>query len=75
MYLLGETEPVDNLEQLDPARYGVLVEGPAGRRGLLLPALPGVTTAAKQVDLLLKKASFSHYDPIRLYRFPATIII
>lgn len=75
VYLLGETEPVENLEDLDPATYGVLVEGPEGRTGLLLPAIPGITTAAQQVDLVLKKASFSRYDPIRLYRFPATIII
>lgn len=75
VYLLGDTEPVDDLDQLDPTRYGVLVEGPGGRRGLLLPAIPGITTVKQQVDLVLKKASFSPYDPIRLYRFPATIIV
>lgn len=75
VYLLGDTELVEDLDELDPARYGLLVEGPSGRTGLLLPALPGITTAAQQVDLVLRKASFSRYDPIRLYRFPATIII
>jgi AMMECR1 domain-containing protein len=75
VYLLGDTEPVNDLEDLDPATYGVLVEGPGGRTGLLLPALPGITTAAQQIEMVLKKASFSRYDPIRLYRFPATIII
>ncbi len=75
VYLLGDTEPVADLEELDPARYGVLVEGPHGRTGLLLPAIPGITTVKQQVDLVLKKARFSQYDPIRLYRFPATIII
>jgi AMMECR1 domain-containing protein len=75
VYLLGETEPVETLDDLDPTRYGVLVEGPSGRTGLLLPALPGITTVAQQVDLVLRKASFSRYDPIKIYRFPATIII
>ncbi len=75
VYLLGDTEPVESLDDLDPTRYGVLVEGPSGRTGLRRPALPGITTVAQQVDLVLKKASFSRYDPIRLYRFPATIII
>lgn len=75
VYLLGETEPVETLDDLDPTRYGVLVEGPSGRTGLLLPALPGITTVAQQVDLVLKKASFTRYDPIKIYRFPATIII
>ena len=75
VYLLGDTEPVERLEDLDPATYGVLVEGPGERTGLLLPAIPGITTAAQQVEMVLKKASFSRYDAIRLYRFPATIII
>jgi AMMECR1 domain-containing protein len=75
VYLLGDTEPVETLDELDPAQYGILVEGPSGRTGLLLPAIPGITSAKQQVDLVLKKASFSRYDPIRLYRFPATIII
>lgn len=75
VYLLGETEPVDRLDQLDPSRYGVIVAGPGGRTGLLLPAIPGIKTAAQQLDLVLRKASFTVYDPIRLYRFPATIII
>lgn len=75
VYVLGETELVDDLDQLDPARYGVIVKGPLDRTGLLLPAIPGITTAAQQVELVLQKASFSPSDPIRLYRFPATIII
>lgn len=73
--MLGDTELVDDLDQLDPARYGVIVKGPQDRTGLLLPAIPGITTAAQQVELVLQKASFSPFDPIRLYRFPATIII
>ena len=75
VYLLGETEPVERLDDLDPARYGIIVKGPGERTGLLLPALPGITTVAQQVDLALRKANFTRYDPIRLYRFPATIII
>jgi AmmeMemoRadiSam system protein A len=75
VYLLGATEPVEHLDELDPAQYGIIVKGPGGRTGLLLPALPGITTVAQQVDLVLRKANFTRYDPIQLYRFPATIII
>ena len=46
----------------------------AGMALLAATALLGCTIK-QQVDLVLKKASFSPYDPIRLYRFPATIIV
>jgi AmmeMemoRadiSam system protein A len=75
VYLLGQTEPIDSLDELDPANYGVIVEGAGGRTGLLLPAIPGITTAAEQVDIAMRKASFTPADRVRLYRFPATIIV
>jgi len=74
VYLLGDPEPITGLDQLDPDRYGVIVEGPGGRRGLLLPALPGLTDPAEQVDIARRKAGISPADPVRLYRFEAEII-
>ena len=42
---------------LDPAVYGVIVEDESGlARGLLLPAIEGVDTARKQVDIAARKA-------------------
>lgn len=75
VYILGEAEPVDDLDDLDPARYGVIVKGSDGRTGLLLPAIPGITTAAQQVEIARRKASFTPEDPVQLYRFDASIII
>ncbi len=74
VYLLGDPEPISDLDELDPARYGVIVEGPGGRRGLLLPAIPGISSAEQQVDIARQKAFLSPGDPIRLYRFSAEII-
>lgn len=74
VYLLGEPEEVDGLDDLDPERYGVIVEGPGGRTGLLLPAIPGILTAASQVEIARSKASIHADDPIRLSRFSATIL-
>ncbi len=74
VYILGEPEPVASLDELDPARYGVIVEGPGGRTGLLLPAIPGVDDAAAQVDIARRKALLGPDEPIRLYRFGARII-
>jgi len=75
VYVLGEIEPVEGLDDLDPSRYGVIVEGPGGCTGLLLPAIPGISTAARQVEIARRKASFSPDDPVQLYRFDAAIII
>ena len=74
VYLLGHPEPVNNLDDLDPSRYGVIVDGPGGRTGLLLPAIPGISEAADQVDIARRKASISPSDPVRLSRFEAEII-
>ncbi len=74
VYLLGDAEPIDSLDDLDPSRYGVVVDGPGGRSGLLLPAIPGITTATDQVNIARRKASISPSDPIRLSRFEAEII-
>ena len=74
VYLLDEAEPIDSPDQLDPSRYGVIVEGPGGRSGLLLPAIPGITTVEQQVDIATRKAGLSPSDPVRLSRFSARIV-
>ena len=58
------------LEDLDPSVYGVIVGDESGlRRGLLLPNLEGIDTAAQQVEIASRKAGISPGDPIRLWRF------
>lgn len=54
--------------QLDPKRYGVIVES-GSRRGLLLPDLEGVNTVEDQIDICRQKAGISRYEPYKLYRF------
>jgi AmmeMemoRadiSam system protein A len=68
--VLGEPEPVDGLEELDPKRYGVIVQSARDwRRGLLLPDLEGVDTVEYQVDIARRKAGIMPDEPIELYRF------
>lgn len=58
------------MEDLDPAVYGVIVEDKTGaRRGLLLPDIPGITDAQHQVDIAARKAGIGPNEPIQLYRF------
>ncbi|HYF93550.1 MAG TPA: AmmeMemoRadiSam system protein A [Symbiobacteriaceae bacterium] len=56
-------------DDLDPTRYGVIVE--KGRqKGLLLPDLPGVDTVGEQVSIAARKAGLSpHETGIKLFRF------
>lgn len=70
--VLGEAEPVESLEDLDPKEYGVIVEK-GWRRGLLLPDLEGIDTAAEQVDIAKRKAGIrSSETGVNLFRFKVT---
>jgi AmmeMemoRadiSam system protein A len=69
--VLSPFEPVASPDELNPNRYGVIVEK-GGRRGLLLPDLEGVDSVQTQLDIACRKAGF-RWDPsdtaIKLYRF------
>lgn len=67
--ILSAPEPVDSVAELEPKKYGVIcVKG--GRKGLLLPDLPGIDTAAEQVSIAKRKAGIAPYDSnVRLHRF------
>ena len=66
--LLTPPERVQSEADLDPGRYGVIVEA-GGRRGLLLPALEGVSSTARQVEIARDKAGIEEGAPLTLYRF------
>jgi hypothetical protein len=74
VYVLGVPTEVQDLSFLDPTRFGVIVEDRRGRRGLLLPAIPEITTPEAQVDIARRKARIGVDEPIRLFRFEATIL-
>src|SRR6267154_2675108 len=67
--VLSQPEPV-KLDDLDPKVYGVIVEDKTGvHRGLLLPNLKGIETAAQQVEIASRKAGIRPGDEIKLWRF------
>ncbi len=65
--VLTHPEPT-SIDELDPKRYGVIVQS-SWRRGLLLPDLEGVDTVAEQVDIARRKAGIGRHEHIDLYRF------
>lgn len=66
--VLTKPEPVAERDQLDPKKYGIIVES-GFRRGLLLPDLEGVDTVDYQIDICRQKAGIGRDELIKLYRF------
>jgi hypothetical protein len=66
--VLSPPEPIQSMSELDPKRYGVIVQA-GWRRGLLLPDLEGVDTAAQQVEIARRKAGIGPGEPVKLFRF------
>jgi AmmeMemoRadiSam system protein A len=66
--VLSEPEPVKDSGELDPKRYGVIVES-GWKKGLLLPDLEGVNTVEQQLSIAMAKAGIKSGEPVKLYRF------
>lgn len=69
--VLGQPEKISTLDELDTAVYGVIVSK-GGRRGLLLPDLPGIDTPAEQVRIAREKAGIGPDEAVVLERFKVT---
>lgn len=66
--VLSQPEPVNDLSELDPKKYGVIVvKGP--RKGLLLPDLEGVDTVEEQLRIAKLKAGILPEEDCEIYRF------
>ena len=66
--VLTAPEQVKGPGELDPKRYGVIVQA-GNRRGLLLPDLEGVDTVEEQVNIAMQKAGIPRGTPLTLFRF------
>jgi len=66
--ILHPFEPIESVGELDPVKYGVIVES-RGRRGLLLPNLEGVDTVEEQVSIARQKAGIGEGESVKLFRF------
>jgi AmmeMemoRadiSam system protein A len=54
---------------LNPKEHGLMVTANDGRRGLLLPNIPGVKTTADQIEICEKKAGIGPNEEIKLQIF------
>jgi len=66
--VLTSPEPVEDISQLDPEKYGLIVQS-GYRRGLLLPDLEGVNDVENQIAICRQKAGIMNSEQIKMYRF------
>jgi AmmeMemoRadiSam system protein A len=69
--ILSEPEPIKNMGELDPKKYGVILRK-GHRSGLLLPDLEGVDTVEEQISIAKQKAGINPEEPVEMYRFAVT---
>ena len=71
--VLHEPEPISSEEELDPKRYGLIVQSlkDPSKRGLLLPDLEGIDTVEQQVYYTKhhKAGILDPDEPVQMYRF------
>jgi len=71
--VLGDPEPIQGPDELDPKRYGLIVESVAHpwKRGLLLPDLEGIETVEQQLywTRVHKAGIRDPSEPVRMFRF------
>ena len=66
--ILSCPEKIENISDLDPRKYGVIVVS-GHRRGLLLPDLEGVDTPEEQLRITKMKAGIPPQEEVEIYRF------
>ncbi len=66
--VLKPPESIEGPDQLDPRKFGVVVEK-GWKRGVLLPDLSGVDTIDQQISIARRKAGIGPDESVRLWRF------
>ena len=69
--VLSEPEEVEDIEELNPKKYGIIVES-GFKRGLLLPDIESVDTVDEQIEITKRKAGIYPGEPIKIYKFTVT---
>lgn len=67
--ILHEPEKVQDINELDPKVYGIIVSSKSGKQALLLPDLDGLDTTEKQLTACIRKAGIKMKEDISVQRF------
>lgn len=66
--VLTPPEKIEDIRELDPKKYGVIVSSGI-KKGLLLPDLEGVDTVSEQLRIAKMKAGIGDDEPADIFRF------
>lgn len=70
VYILGQPETVQDLADLNPKKYGILIKNDSGKSGLLLPGIEEIKSPERQLAVVCQKAGISpSQEKFVLYRF------
>lgn len=69
--VLTVPELINDLDDLDPQIYGVIVTDNKYSRAVLLPSIPSINTIENQIEIVKRKAGLSKVsnDKLTFYRF------
>lgn len=67
--ILSASKTISKDKLSDPKKYGLIVSSQDGRRGLLLPALPGVNNIEQQIAICRQKAGINPWEPVNYHIF------
>ena len=68
--VLSKPEPVNDIKQLNPKKYGIIIANQFGYRGLLLPDLDDVDSVETQLRIACDKAGINYQkEPLSIERF------
>jgi hypothetical protein len=72
--VLTVPELIEDLDDLDPQIYGVIVTDNTFHRAVLLPSIPTIDTVDQQLEIVKRKAGLSkvNNDQLTFYRFTST---
>ncbi len=71
--IIHEMHLVNNIDTLDPKKFGILIEAKNNSSSaLLLPNIQQITTIHDQIAATLKKAGLTTNDDINIYKFEIT---
>ncbi len=69
VYVLGELEKVTDIRDLNPQKYGIMIESGI-KKGLLLPDLKGIKTIEQQIFFCCEKAGINpEKENSTIYKF------
>lgn len=60
-------------KDLNPRKYGIIIGTDDGRKGLLLPDLPGISHVDEQIAIAAQKGGIARDEKMNFFRFTTTV--